>query len=115
VQCLALTLVANVATAEMWQSVLPEVQKLIDTGLSPVMKRAAMAALRIVDKMPELMDSFKLTVQKLLKHGSRDVVICAIHLMQHMINAPPDLGPSYARYQPSLTKILKQLDSTVKK
>jgi hypothetical protein len=112
VQCLALTLIANVTTAEMCQSVLPEVQKLIDSGLSPVMKRAAMAAVRIVDKMPDLADSFKPTVQKLLKHGSHGVVICAIHLMQHMINAQPDLGPSYARYQPSLTKILKQLDST---
>jgi hypothetical protein len=112
VQCLALALIANLATPEMCQSVLPEVQKLIDSGLSSVMKRAAMAAVRIVDKMPELADSFKPTVQKLLKHGSHGVVICAIHLMQHMIRAQPDLANSYARYQPSLTTILKELSST---
>jgi hypothetical protein len=39
-------------------------------------------------------------------------VICAIHLMQRMIQAQPDLWCVYARYQPSLAKNLKQLAST---
>jgi hypothetical protein len=71
-----------------------------------------MAACRIIDRMPDMAESLKPSVQRLLKHGSHGVVISAINLMEHVIAAQPDLAPTYGRYQISLTKILKQLSQT---
>ena len=85
IQCLALTLLANIGSAEMCRSVTTEVQKLIDSPEPAVMKRAAMAACRIVERVPELAENFKQSVQHLLKHGSHGVVISAINLMSHII------------------------------
>lgn len=112
IQCLALSLIANLGTAEMCQSLASEVQRLAESQMSCVMKRAAMAALRIVKHVPELVETFKPTIQKLLKHGSHSVVASAIHLMEQMIIAQPELRKTYSRYQSAFTKILKQLSQT---
>jgi hypothetical protein len=111
-QCLALSLLANIATAEMCNAAAPEVQRLSETGNSAIMKRAAMAACRMVDRMPDLAESFRPVVQRLLKHGSHSVVIAALHLVEHMVAAQPALAATYQRYQASLTKILRQLSQT---
>ncbi|OHT11707.1 Adaptin N terminal region family protein [Tritrichomonas foetus] len=112
IQCLALTLLANLGTTEMCQSLVTEVQRLIETSNSAVMKRAAMAAVRIVRHLPETAESFKPSIQKLLKHGSHSVVIAAINLMEHMISSQPELAKSYHRYQAAFVKILRQLSQT---
>ena len=112
VQCLALTLLANIGSSDMCQAAIPEVQKLVDTSVSSVMKRAAMAAARIVERVPDVAEVFRPTVQKLLKHGSHGVVISAINLMERMIKAQPKLVEPYGRYQPAFVKILRQLSTT---
>lgn len=112
IQCLALTLLANIGSAEMCRSVTTEVQKLIDSPEPVVMKRAAMAACRIVERVPELAENFKQSVQHLLKHGSHGVVISAINLMSHIILTDPSFIPGWEKYAPAFTKILKQLNSS---
>jgi hypothetical protein len=112
VQCLALTLIANIGTPEICQSAVAEVQKLIDSGNSSVMKRAAMAGVRMVDRMSDMAESFRPVVQKLLKHGSHGVVLAVLNLVEHMVAAKPGLMESYGKYQASLTKVLKQLSQS---
>ena len=112
IQCLALSLIANIGSREMCQEAVTEVQRLVDTGQPSVMKRAAMAAVRIVERIPDVAESFRPAVQKLLKHGSHGVVISAINLMERMIKAQPELAQPYSRYQPAFVKILKQLSTT---
>jgi len=112
IQCLALSLLSNIGSAEMCRSVSSEVQKLVDSTNPAVMKRAAMAAVRIVDRIPELAENFKSSVQKLLKHGSHGVVISAINLMSHIVSSDTSLIGSWAKYAPAFTKILKQLNGT---
>ena len=109
VQMLALSLLANIGSAEMCQSVSTTVLKLIESKNENVIKRAAMAAVRIVQKVPELAESFKPYVQKLLKHGSHGVVIASINLMEHIIRIQPSYASSWQRYSTAFTKILKQL------
>lgn len=112
VQCLALSLLANLGTQEMCQSLVTEVQRLIETQTSCVMKRAAMAAVRIVKHIPELAETFKPSIQQLLKHGSHSVVASAINLMEQMILSQPDMRKSYGKYQAAFTKILRQLSQS---
>ena len=112
IQCLALSLAANIGTAEICQSIVAEVMKLVETANSAVMKRAAMAAVRIVRHIPETAESFKPSVQKLLKFGSHSVVIAAINLIEEMIASQPAIRNSYHRYQSAFVKILRQLIQT---
>lgn len=109
IQCLALSLLANLGTTEMCQTLATEVQRLIETDTSSVMKRAAMAALRIVKHIPELAESFKPSIQRLLKHGSHSVVIAAINLMSQIISSQPELRTQYTKYHSAFVKILRQL------
>ena len=112
IQSLALALLANIGSAEMCQTVSADVQKLIESRDATVMKRAAMAAVRIVDRVPELAENFKPSVQRLFKHGSHGVIIAAINLMTHIINADPAFVKSWEKFAPVFTKILKQLSNT---
>lgn len=130
IQCLALSLLANLGSAEMCQAVSTEVQKIISQATSTnhitppkshdqktksfdihplLLKTAAMASVRIIEKVPELAENFKQSVQKLLKHGSHGVVIAGINLMSHIIRYDPNLIQSFQRYIPAFTKILGQL------
>ena len=83
IQCLALGLLANIGSTEMCQSVSTEVKKIISQSSSSspysayssskssnngnpiLMKRAAMAAVRIIEKIPDLAENFKQSTQKL--------------------------------------------------
>jgi AP-1 complex subunit gamma-1 len=112
IQCLALSLLANIGSAEMCRTVSSEVQKLIGSSDANVMKRAAMAAVRIVDRVPDLAENFKPSVQRLLKHGSHGVVISAINLMGHIIKSDSSFIPGWEKYAPAFTKILKQLSTS---
>lgn len=112
IQSLALALLANIGSAEMCQSVAMELVKLSESPYSSVLKRSAMACIRTVDRLPELADTYKPVVNKLLKHGSHGVVISAINLMEHIIKAQPNLKNSWTRYSPPFTKILKQLTTS---
>lgn len=109
IQCLALACLANIGSAEMCQAVVGEVTRLFECGNSAVLKRIAMAATRIIDRVPELAEHFKHPVQKLLKHGSHGVVIAALNLMTHVICADTKMNKTWGRYATAFSKILKQL------
>ena len=110
VQCLALGLLSNIGSAEMCQNAAAEVLKLTESNHAAVMKRAAMAAVRIVQRIPEHAEMFRPVVSKLLKHGAHGVVIAAINLMATIVYAQPALVASWVRYVPPFTKILSQLN-----
>ena len=110
VQCLALGLLSNIGSAEMCQNAAAEVLKLTESSHAAVMKRAAMAAVRIVQRIPEHAEMFRPVVSKLLKHGAHGVVIAAINLMATIVYAQPALAASWVRYVPPFTKILSQLN-----
>ena len=112
VQVLALSLIANIGSQDMCQAVATEVQKLMVGGNKYVLKAAAMAAVRIVQRVPELAETFKSGVQALLKHGSHDVVISAVNLMERIMDVDDSLMKVWRRYATAFTKILRQLWTT---
>jgi hypothetical protein len=76
------------------------------------MKRAAMAAVRVVQRVRDLAETFKPTVNRLLKHGAHGVVISAINLMADIISVEPSYRTSWTRYVTAFTKILRQLHTS---
>lgn len=112
IQCLALTFIANCGSAEVTRSVASEVQKLVGSRYSIVMKRAGMAIVRIVRKNPDLTDSFKNTVQRLLNQNSHGVIISGMNLVIAMIENEPKLVQTWSQFSIPFTKILKNLSNS---
>ncbi|KAK8890091.1 AP-1 complex subunit gamma-1 [Tritrichomonas musculus] len=112
VQCLALSFIANMGSVELCQAVTSHIIRLSESPSSLVMKRSAMAACRIVQRVPDVADTFKPIVNKLLKNGSHGVVIAAINLMDNIIQAKPSMKSAWLRYVPAFTKILRQLNQS---
>jgi AP-1 complex subunit gamma-1 len=82
----------------MCQAVASEVLKLTESASPPVMKRAEIAAARVVRRVPDLAEAFEPAVNRLLKHGAHGVVIAAINLMATAIAVQPSLRPAWFRY-----------------
>ncbi|OHT16790.1 Adaptin N terminal region family protein [Tritrichomonas foetus] len=112
IQCLALAFIANLGSTEMCQAVATHVIKLGESNHPNVMKRSAMAGCRIVQRVPDIADTFKGTVSRLLKQGAHGVVISAINLMSNLIEAQPNLKTYWTRYAAAFTKILRQLNQS---
>ena len=112
IQCLALAFVANMGSVDLCQACVTHVVKLTTSSNPTVMKKSAMAACRIVQRIPELADSFKQSVGRLLKHGAHGVVIAAINLMENSIKAQPEMRSGWMRYASAFTKILRQLNQS---
>ncbi|EAY09122.1 Adaptin N terminal region family protein [Trichomonas vaginalis G3] len=109
VQMLPLTLLANIGAVEMCRTLVTDVQKLLDSPLSAMQKRAAMASVHIIRKVPELSDSFRPYVQKLLNHSAHCCVMAGIMLALEMLKVDPDLANQWGQFCTPFTKILKNL------
>lgn len=109
VQMLPLTLLANIGAVEMCRNLVTEVQKLLDSPLAAMQKRAAMASVHIIRKVPELSESFRPYVQKLLNHSAHCCVMAGIMLALEMIKCDPDLVNQWQQFTTPFTKILKNL------
>ena len=109
VQMMPLILLANIGSPEMCRALVTDVQKHLDSPLAPMQKRAAMAAVRIIRKVPELSESFRPFVQKLLNHSSHCCVMSGIHIALEMIKVDPTLAGQWKQFSIPFTKILKNL------
>lgn len=110
IQCLALALVANIGSTVMCQTVVQSVLNKLDSQNSRVLKYAANAAIRIVERLPENAELFKSAVGKLLKNGTHSVVLSGIGLMECLIKVNPKMRTTFGRYSQPFAKILKQLN-----
>lgn len=109
VQVMALNLIANIASAEMAQSVSTDVLKLCESPNSRVQKAAGMACVRIIRKCPEIFDQFRPVVARYLNHGVHSVVTSGIHIAVEMLKVDPNLAESWVSFAGPFTKILKTL------
>jgi hypothetical protein len=96
----------------MCQSLASDVLHLYDSKSPAVMKRAAMAAVRVVQRVYNLVETFKLAVNRLLKPGAHGVVISVINLMANILCVEPSYRTDWTRYATAFTKILRQLHTS---
>jgi hypothetical protein len=112
IQSLALAFIANVGSPEVCRAVAATVQKTIETQNSSVMKRAGMAIVRIVRKNPDLAETFKNSVQKLLNHTNHGVVLSGMNMVISLIKIEPRLAKLWNQFSGPFTRILKSLSTT---
>ena len=78
---LALCALGNICTAEMARDVAPEVAGLLGNRNSYVRKKAALCAIRVVNKVPELAESFLDGAEALLADRHHGVLLAAVTLI----------------------------------
>ena len=106
---MALTFLANMGTPEMCQTLVNEVEKLTESKHPGITKRAGMAAVRILRKVPELVGTFKKALVRLLSSSKHAVVTAGVLLAYEMIRIDPELRGCWKQFSMPFTKLLKAL------
>lgn len=112
VQRMALTLIANICSAEMGQSLMVDVIRLASSPNPIVQKCAGMAATNIIRKCPDLAEQFRPIVAHMLNHGYHCVVAAGICVAIEMLKVDPSLAEPWSQFAYPFTKILKTLYET---
>eukprot|EP01113_Clastostelium_recurvatum_P006468 TRINITY_DN1291_c0_g1_i4.p1 TRINITY_DN1291_c0_g1~~TRINITY_DN1291_c0_g1_i4.p1 ORF type:complete len:891 (-),score=263.42 TRINITY_DN1291_c0_g1_i4:85-2706(-) len=107
---LALTALGNIGTTGMARDTAPEVEKLLASTNPYIRKKAALAAIRVLRKVPELLDNFVPRIKALLTERNHGVLLTGVTLMVELTQAATDavLDP-FRKLVPSLVRILKNL------
>ncbi|KWU44614.1 AP-1 complex subunit gamma-1 [Rhodotorula sp. JG-1b] len=107
---LALCTFANIASEEMARDLVTEIERCLGSGNAYIRKKAALAALRSLYKVPDLVDHFEGRAMSLLGDRNHGVLLTGITLVTEMVRL---VGPDPFRSAvPLLVRHLKSLVTT---
>ncbi|XP_024987422.1 AP-1 complex subunit gamma-2-like isoform X2 [Cynara cardunculus var. scolymus] len=105
---LALCALGNICSAEMARDLAPEVERLLQFRDPNVRKKAALCSIRIVKKVPDLVENFVNPVASLLKEKHHGVLLTAMQLCADLcILSEEALEYFKKRCTEGLVKVLK--------
>ncbi|CAG9325469.1 unnamed protein product [Blepharisma stoltei] len=110
---MALTALANIATAEMCRDLSKDVCKLMSHNNSYIRKRATIAGARIVRKCPDLIEDFQGEVPKVLEDRSHVVVMNGVNLLLEIIKIQPNIKQAFVQYSGLVVRAMRNLIHTV--
>uniref|UniRef100_A0A0E0GE97 AP-1 complex subunit gamma n=1 Tax=Oryza nivara TaxID=4536 RepID=A0A0E0GE97_ORYNI len=87
---LALCALGNICSAEMARDLSPEVERLMRSREVNTKKKAALCAIRIVRKVPDLAENFMGLASSLLKEKHHGILISAVQLCTELCKASKD-------------------------
>jgi len=88
---LGLCALGNICTSEMARDVSEEVRKLMLSKNSYVRKKAALCAIRVAKKVPQLAESFLDPCERLLNDRHHGVLLAAVTLAYRLCEGPSDV------------------------
>lgn len=89
-----------------------EVEQLLSTANPYIRRKAALCAMRIIRKVPELQDHFIDKTKLLLQDRNHGVLLCGITLVTDLCLHDPELVEQFRPFTPVLVKQLKALASS---
>ncbi|KAI8883654.1 Adaptor protein complex AP-1 gamma subunit [Backusella circina FSU 941] len=108
---LALCTMGNISSSEMARDLCSEVEKLLGSSNTYIRKKAALCALRIIRRVPELHENFISRSKSLLNDRSHGVLITGITLVTEMCYQYPENVNVFRKAVPLLVRHLKNLTS----
>jgi AP-1 complex subunit gamma-1 len=115
---LALCTLGNIAGIEMSRDLFPDVENLISTANPYIRRKAALCAMRICKKVPDLQEHFLEKAKVLLSDRNHGVLLCGLTLVTSMCEADEMEGgeegvvDSFRPVVPQLVRTLKSLQSS---
>ncbi|KAB5579850.1 hypothetical protein PHYPO_G00199690 [Pangasianodon hypophthalmus] len=109
VQSLALCTLACMGSAEMCRDLAPEIEQLLRSSSSYIRKKAALCAVHIVRKIPDMGEMFTPVAGSLLSERNHGVLHSAIVLITELCDRNPDTLEQFRKSVPQLVQIMKDL------
>ncbi|KAJ3347014.1 clathrin associated protein complex large subunit [Allomyces javanicus] len=109
---MALVTLANVASEAMARDLAPEVEKLLGSSNSLIRKKAALCAVRVLKRAPDLHDIFMPRARSLLSERNHGALLAGLSLLELLCAQQPSTLTEFRKAVPSLVKALKQLITT---
>ncbi|KAI1800566.1 Adaptor protein complex AP-1 gamma subunit [Daldinia bambusicola] len=112
---LALCTLGNIASIEMSRDLFPEIETLISTANPYIRRKAALCAMRICRKVPDLQEHFVEKAAHLLSDRNHGVLLCGLTLVTSMCEAEEEEGgdegiiDKFKQFVPVLVRTLKGL------
>lgn len=109
---LALCTLGNIASTEMARDLFQEVESLLGTQNPYIRRKAALCAMRIIRKVPDLQEHFVEKTKLLLQDRNHGVLLCGITLVTDICKHDPEMVDEFRQYTPMLVRQLKALTSS---
>ncbi|KAL8831118.1 MAG: hypothetical protein Q9191_001044 [Dirinaria sp. TL-2023a] len=114
---LALCTLGNIASIEMSRDLFPEIENLLSTANPYIRRKAALCAMRICRKVPDLQEHFLEKAKVLLSDRNHGVMLCGLTLVTSMCEAEETEGGEeilemFRTLTPVLVRTLKGLASS---
>lgn len=107
---LALASLGNICSSDMARDLANEVEKFFRHQNAYIRKKAALCAIRIIRKVPELIEEFQGTVTNLLNDKNHAVLLTAVSLIIEMIKLDEKLiASTFRKIVPTVVRLLKNL------
>lgn len=109
---LALCTFANISSEEMSRDLANEIEKLLGSSNTYIRKKAALCALRVVKKVPDLIDHFIAKAKNLLADRNHGNMLAATTLIAEMVKMDQNCLNEFRSAVPLLVRQLKNLVTT---
>lgn len=115
---LALCTLGNIASVEMSRDLFAEIENLVSTSNPYIRRKAALCAMRICRKVPDLQEHFIEKATHLLADRNHGVLLCGLTLVTSLCEADDeeegeeDVVEQFRQFVPALVRTLKGLASS---